>query len=405
MPSAPVRLGNAGPADGPRVDLVLADGRVREVVPAAVGRTVPDLDLTGHLLLGGLVEPHAHLDKVFTLDRTANPSGTLAGAMSSFEKVLQEATAADFRARADRALRIMISNGVTAVRTHVGCGRLLGLRAIEALAEVARTFSPMITVQVVAHVGGPATDVPWRRHVRLLRDALSAGADLVGGNPWLETDPAEAMDACFAVAVEQGCGVDFHVDETTDPEVLGLSRLARLAGQTDLPVTASHCVSLGTLDPALAREVAAEVAEAGVGVVTLPATNLYLQGRDASRARGLTALDLLEEAGVLVAAGGDNTLDPFNPVGRLDPLETAALMVTAGHRTPATALEMVTGRARRVLGLPSAGPSAGQQADLVAVRADSLSEALALAPVDRVVLASGRLLSRTSVQRSGPITE
>lgn len=403
-PANPLRLANTKLSDGSRADLVLRDGRVAEVVPADPDSPA-DVDLTGHLLIGGLVEPHAHLDKVFTLDRTINRDGTLAGAMASFEQVLQDASPADFRARADRALRILVSNGVTAVRTHVGCGRLLGLRAIEALVQVRDSFAALIDVQVVAHVGGPETGVPWSRHVRLLRDALAAGADLVGGNPWLETDPVEAMDACFAVAVEHGCGVDFHVDETTDPAVLGLPRLAGLARQTDLPVTASHCVSLGTLDPAAAREVAAQVAEANIDVVALPATNLYLQGRqgsDAPTSRGLTALDALEEAGVLVAAGGDNTLDPFNPVGRLDPLETASLMVTAGHRPPATALAMVTDRARQVLGLPVSGTSVGARADLVAVRAGSLSEVLALAPIERTVFSRGRIISRTRVERSGP---
>lgn len=404
-----VRLGNTGLPDGGRADLVVRDGLVAEVAEPGSGPadtdSPADLDLTGHLLLGGLVEPHAHLDKVFTLDRTVNPDGTLAGAMASFEQVLQAASPADFRARADRALRILIGNGTTAVRTHVGCGRLLGLRAIEALVQVRDNFASLIDVQVVAHVGGPETGVPWSHHVRLLRDALAAGADLVGGNPWLETDPVEAMDACFAVAVEHGCGVDFHMDETTDPMALGLPRLAALARQVDLPVAASHCVSLGAIDPAAAREVAAEVAEAGIHVVALPATNLYLQGRSGSAvpaSRGLTALDALGEAGVLVAAGGDNTLDPFNPVGRLDPLETAALMITAGHRTPATALAMVTDRARRVLGLPVAGASVGARADLVAVRADSLWEVLALAPAERTVFSRGRLISRTRLERTGP---
>ncbi|MGO1974500.1 MAG: amidohydrolase family protein [Propionibacteriaceae bacterium] len=396
------RLGNVSLPDGSRADVLLRADRVTELAPAGSGTA--DEDLAGHVLLAGLVESHAHLDKVFTLDRTLNPDGTLAGAMASFEQVMRDSSAADLRARATRALWILIGNGVTAVRTHVGCGRLLGLRAIEALVEVRDTFAPLIDVQVVAHVGGPDPGGRWAEHVRLLRDALAAGADLVGGNPWLESDPVEAMDACFAAAIEHGCGVDFHVDETTDAGVLGLPRLAALARQTDLAVTASHCVSLGALDPAAARDVAAEVAEAAIRVVALPATNLYLQGRGGSdgapATRGLTALDALEEAGVVVAAGGDNTLDPFNPVGRLDPLETAALMITAGHRSPATALAMVTNRARLVLGLPAAGPSIDAQADLVAVRAGNLSEVLALAPADRTVVSRGRVVSRTRVERS-----
>ena len=51
----------------------------------------------------------------------------------------------------------------------------------------------------------------------------------------------------------------------------------------------------------------------------------------------LTAVRALRGAGVNVAAGADNLQDPFNPVGRGDPLETAALMVMAGHLLPADA--------------------------------------------------------------------
>ena len=136
-------------------------------------------------------------------------------------------------------------------------------------------------------------------------------------------------------------------------------------------------------------------------MITRPLTNLYLQGRDrpASTPRGLTALRALLDAGVTVAAGGDNIRDPFNPVGRADPLETAALLVTVGHLSPDEALHAVTGGARAVLGLPEAGPYEGAVADLLAVRAQTVPEARATSCPQRLVFAGGRLVSRTSVVR------
>jgi len=92
--------------------------------------------------------------------------------------------------------------------------------------------------------------------------------------------------------------------------------------------TASHCVSLGMQDAPRQREIAELVAGAGIGVVALPHTNLYLQGRgSAPMPRGLTAVAALRDAGVNVAAGADNLQDPFNPMGRGCPFETASLMV------------------------------------------------------------------------------
>ena len=160
------------------------------------------------------------------------------------------------------------------------------------------------------------------------------------------------------------------------------------------PVTASHCVSLGSLPSADQARIAADLARTGIGIVTNPATNLYLQGRgvDASTPRGLTAIAALREADVPVAAGQDNVQDPFNPLGRADPFEIAGLMVLAGHLTVDDAYTAVSGAARTVLGIPDVRIAPGCAADLLAVRAGSLREAIAFAPNgpdDRLVFRRG----------------
>ena len=211
-------------------------------------------------------------------------------------------------------------------------------------------------------------------HRALLRDALAAGADLVGGCPHLEDDGdiEAATDVLLEIAAEAGVGVDLHTDETLDPAVLGLEYLARrvLAGFS-LPVTASHCVSLGQNNAPEQQRIAELVAAAGIGVITLPHTNLWLGGRGQQPVpRGLTAVDALRRAGVAVAAGADNLQDPFNPMGRACPFETASLMVLVAHDLPTMAWESVSTQSRRVLGLPDGAIAVGAPADLVAVPAD-----------------------------------
>ena len=189
-----------------------------------------------------------------------------------------------------------------------------------------------------------------------------------------------ATDTFLAIATDHGVGVDLHTDETLDENVDGLADLAAhvTASGFELPVTASHCVSLGMQSPARQRETAEAVAAAGIAVVALPATNLYLLGRGHPQAtpRGLTAVRALLDAGVVVLAGGDNLQDPFNPLGRGCPFETAALMVLAAHLSPAEAWASVTG---------PRGIAVGQPADLIAVRASSLREAIAMGAPDRQV--------------------
>jgi cytosine deaminase len=146
--------------------------------------------------------------------------------------------------------------------------------------------------------------------------------------------------------------------------------------------------------------IARDAAEAGVAVVTLPQTNLYLQARDRRTAppRGLTALRALLDAGATVAAGADNVRDPFNCVGRSDPLETAALLVMAGHLTPEEAYAAVSSGARRAMGLPPVSLDPGAPAEVLAVRGSSLVDAIARSSDHRFVLHAGRCVARTSVE-------
>ena len=152
--------------------------------------------------------------------------------------------------------------------------------------------------------------------------------------------------------------------------------------------------------PEVQAEVAKEVADAGVSVFCLPQTNLFLQGRQHPTAtpRGLTAVRALQDAGVLVAAGADNVQDPFNPVGRSDPLETAALLVMAGHQTPDVAYGMVSNDVREGIGMPRLSIEIGSPADLMVIDAASPREAIADAPMSRRVYRRGVLVASTDQQ-------
>ena len=94
-----------------------------------------------------------------------------------------------------------------------------------------------------------------------------------------------------------------------------------------------------------------------------------------------------------MAAGGDNLQDPFNLVGRGDPLEAASLLVAAGHLQPDEAYHAVSVSARAVMGLPPVAVEAGAPAELLAIRAATVREAVALAPADRIVFHRGAVVA------------
>jgi cytosine/creatinine deaminase len=392
-------------------DVHIVDGVIADVQPTGTidvhtdggersGADVTEtIDLGGHLLLPAAVEPHAHLDKAFLAERAPNLTGDLLGAIDAMIAVSGTIDLADQIERAERAARLMAANGYVAVRSHTDVTVHSGLRNTEALIEVRRRLRDLIDIEVVALTGGPVVGVAGADHRALVRAALDMGADLVGGCPHLEDDLRieEATDILLGIAVEAGVGVDLHTDETLDPTILGLEYLAR-AVLDGFPhrVTASHCVSLGQVSARDQQRISALVAEANIGVVTLPHTNLWLQGRGQEPVpRGLTAIGALRAEGVAVAAGADNLQDPFNPLGRACPFDTAGLMVLAAHDLPATAWAAVSTDARSVLGLADGSIAPGSPADLLAVPASSLRSAIATGPVPRRVWRRGRELVRT----------
>jgi cytosine deaminase len=402
-----MRLTDVTLTDGARVDVLVRGGTIEAVTragavqPSDVGDAsdVETLDLPGYLLVPAPAEPHAHLDKAYSADRVSDPGGDLAAAVTAWLRLRPSLDEADIVARAEAAVRAYLRHGVTALRTHVDVGEDIGLRALSAVLKVRAAVASECDVQVVAFVNAPVSGPAGDRHRALLREALAAGADVVGACPAVDPDPAACIEACLAAAADAGVPVDLHIDEGLGPEPFTLELLVDAVTATGFAhgVVASHCVSLGAMASDVVRAIAERVAAAKIVVVCLPPTNLYLQGRSQAVAppRGLTALTALRAAGVTVAAGGDNLQDPFNRLGRADPFETAGLLVLAGHDTPEAAYASVSGAARRAMGLSEVDIRPGAAAELLAIRAGSIREAVAESDPNRVVIHQGRVVART----------
>lgn len=381
-------------ADGTAADITVENGIVTAVDPAGAPG---DLHLPGWLLLSAATEPHAHLDKALSWSRVQQAYGDLQTAIDSWLAYAVTMTGKEVYTRSGRALEHYLAHGITTIRTHADV--LPGeepLRGVAALLRLRDEVRDLMDVQVVLLTREDSPD-------SVVADAVALGVDVLGGCPHLCPDPTAETRRLLDLAERFGLPLDLHTDEQLGADVLSIRELCRQVRARGLQqrVTASHCVSLGSLEPELLAEVIAEVRAAGLGIVSLPITNLYLQGRDHSwsRPRGIPALRALLDAGIDVAAGGDNLRDPFNPMGRADPFETTSLLVTAGHLDEASALAAVTAGGRTVLGLPPSGPAVGSVANFVAVRADSLADVLAGPGDARVVIHGGRLVSRTVVDR------
>ncbi len=391
-------LRNATLIDGLRVDVELAGARVERLLPPWTAQPVTDggtdVDLTGYLLLGAPAEPHSHLDKARSWTAIRPPMGDLLSAIAAWKVHAAGMSESEVAGRAREQLLAMVAAGTTAVRSHVDL--LDGpdpLRGVRALVQVRADLADLVDLELVG-LAGPVTPTA------VIDAALDAGIDTVGGVPHLADDPLAELDRLLAIAQRREVPVDLHTDESLDGPVTLLAYARAVTGRPG-NFTAGHCVRLGTVDAAERDVIVDAVLAARIGVVANPITNLYLQGWDEEvpTSRGLAPARVLLDAGVRFAAGADNVQDPFNPLGRSDALETAMLLVVAAHLTVTEAYAAVSSGAREVMGLPAAGPGPGLLADLLAVRAGSLEQAVAQAPADRVVVRRGRVVCRTRTER------
>jgi cytosine/creatinine deaminase len=382
-----VGVAGARTVHGGTVSLAVVDGRfAASPVPAAGA-----VDADGWMLLPPLADVHAHLDKAFTWAQMGEPEGSLEDAVACWQQHGAALSAERIHANARRQVVAALRAGVTAIRSHAnyheGPDPLRGIRALLALRE---EFRGLVDIQVVAMHGTDRDD-------GLVRDGIALGVDLVGAAPHLAPDPAAELARTLRLAEEAGLGVDVHTDETLDPGALGLLDLARRTRDwpADVIRSAGHCVSLAVQPLDRLAEILDAVAEARVGIVTNPLTNLYLQGwqHPVATPRALPPLRAIRDAGIALAAGGDNVQDPFNPLGNADMVDVAASLVLAGHLKPREAWLVSSVSGRAVMGLPAAGAAAGDPADAILVRAASTAEAIAERAVDRVVVRDGRVVA------------
>lgn len=360
------------------------------------------LDLGGRLVMESMVEPHAHVDKAFSVNITGTSWGSLEDAVASFETASLEGRFIDDErvASARKALLRYVAMGVGVVRTHVDVGVETSLDHLSVVRRAFAGLEHLLTLQTVALAYNPIIADEGSANRLALQRALSAGAHLVGGVPQFSTDPRRAMRTLLDMAQDADVPVDLHLDETLDSAMFLLPDLCREVDRRGLGgfVTASHCVSLSSQSLARQVDTAIMAADVGVALVVLPQTNLFLQARQrpVDPPRGIAPLSVLRQHGVVTAVGGDNVRDPFNPLGSQDPLEAALLCVYAAHQSASQALHLVSSAGQQ-LTTGTSGFVPGGPMSMVIFDADSALDLLARANVSRVSIRQGRAIARTRV--------
>lgn len=405
-----------GPPPGPvdadglvALDLVVADGRIAGLAPAGTCADESGADLGCSLVWPGFVDCHAHLDKAHIWPRAANPDGTHAGALAAVAADrAANWTARDVRARMEFGLACAYAHGVVAIRTHLDSVPPQAAISFPVFRAVRDAWAGRIAIQATCLV---PEDLWLTDDAAPLADMTAeAGGALGCATRLTTTSPRDALerfdaaiDRMFALAEERGLDLDLHVDESGDAGARALPRIARTALRRGFKRTilCGHCCALALQPEAAIAETLAACADAGIAIVSLPACNMYLQGRAPRRTprwRGVTVLHEIAAHGLRVAVAGDNVCDPFYAYGDHDMLDTFAQAVKILQLDHPFGVwpRAVTATPASIMGLEGMGMvRVGAAADLIVLKARGFGEMLARPQADRVVIRSGHAIDTT----------
>jgi cytosine deaminase len=272
-------------------DIGVSNGRI-VAIERGLAAEAEIYDAEGRLACPGLIESHIHLDKSRIMERCAPQERAQLSPIKSVAPLKKSMTIEDIRDRAERTLEQCIRHGTTRMRTQVEVDPAIGMRGFE--------------------MGDRHRDlcIPPGRADQLSGDGragggrLKRGAKVVGGAPRYDTDPSGQIERIFALAREFDVDIDMHLDVGNTPDDMNIELVRRLTQKYKRGgrVVVGHMAKLSLLPPDQVAPLARDLASAGIAVTVLPATDLFLKGRDQDHSvrRGVVDANLLMRTGWIV---------------------------------------------------------------------------------------------------------
>jgi cytosine deaminase len=389
--------------DGRVVDVVVTGGVVaslREFGTAAPAGGVEIIDAAGRLVTPSFVDPHLHLDKVYTQrllgDQalTAYTEAGMAGAMTGIElarEVKRHYSVDALLPNVRQALREAVRHGTLHVLAFVDVDTTAQLEGLQAVVTAREEVRDRVDIQIVAFPQDGVLRDPGA--AELCEEAIRLGADVVGGIPWIEYTDADALEhvewAC-SLAKRTNRRVAMLVDDAGDASLRTTEMLASAMLRHDLVDRGIACHARATglyPQPTLLRLIGLAI-RAGLRFVVSPHT-------------GPLALPVqqFDRAGIKVALGQDDIQDAYYPFGRNNMLEVAFL---ASHllnlRSGADQLrllDMITTQAATVLGIEGHEVAVGAAANLCVHETERVVDLLSQHAAPSSVIRRGRVVAGT----------
>ncbi|MEE3254763.1 MAG: amidohydrolase family protein, partial [Chloroflexota bacterium] len=378
----------------------ITDGKIASISKSDVAVAEVELDAESNLVTESFVNPHLHLDKVFTLDRLdelalekyhQNQMTAAAAAIELASRVKTQYDRSWIMENVRIALRWAAVHGNTHIRAFADVDNKAKLEGVVALLELREEFRNIVDIQVVAFpqdgvVKEPGADI-------LVHEAMSMGADVVGGIPWIEHSDVDAqshIDAMFSVATQFDAPVSMLVDDVGDAKLRTLEMLAMTTKKVGWEgrVLAHHARAMALYPDSYHSDLVKLLKDSNIGIVTDPHTGpLHVRVKD-----------LLEKE-VLVCLGQDDISDAYYPYGQNNMLEVAFL---ASHLLWMTTkvdmdclYDMITTSAAKAMGLTTHKLEVGSTASLVVLDVPTTIESLRFHRAPKYVINHGRIIAES----------
>jgi cytosine deaminase len=376
-------------------DIGVANGRIvaiqREL--SAEGEVY---DAQGRLACPGLIESHIHLDKSRIIDRCAPQERIQLSPVKGVAPLKKSMTVEDVRGRAEQTLMQCIMHGTTRIRTQVELDPGIGMRGFDGIMSLIDDYKWAIAMEICVFPQEGLTNYPGTEE--LLVEGLKRGARVVGGAPRYDTDRAGQIERIFALAREFDVDIDMHLDVGDTPEAMDIHLVRDLTQKYKRGgrVVVGHMAKLSLLKPDRVARIARQLAETGIAVTILPATDLFLMGRDQDHGirRGVADANLLMEHGVNCSLSSNNILNPATPYGDCSLIRMANLYANVVQIDRTAQLRecfrMLTDRSASLLNIKDYGFGIGNPADVVIINAQSPEQAIAEIAQPVAVFKNGR---------------
>jgi cytosine deaminase len=335
----------------------VSDDVIKEIQDEITEPASKIFDAENQLICSGFFESHIHLDKACILDRCKIEKGNLEEAVEQTGNAKKEFTKDDVFERASKVIEMAIKKGTMGLRTFVETDSKTKLRAFEAIKNVRKKHAFALDMEICAFAQEGLTQSPETHD--LLKKALKNGADLVGGCPYKDENPEQHIEMIFDLAEEFDVNADFHLDFDLDPTNSSIPKIAEetLKRNYQGRVTIGHVTKLAAMSKAQRKEMKQLLKKAEIALTVLPATEIFLNGRDHEPLvpRGMVNANELAEFGIATTISSNNILNAFTPYGDASLLRMANMYANIAQLSKGDSIEevyqMITSNAAKLLAM------------------------------------------------------